>query len=88
MTLTFKIFIKITLTLDLVQIQFENGPMEGPTLISALIHATTMVAVRIFLVARLLLLFVVIPYIMNIIAFIGIIARLFGATLALAQKDI
>ena len=62
--------------------------MEGPTLISALIHATTMVAVRIFLIARLLLLFVVIPYIMNLIAFIGIIARLFGATLALAQKDI
>nr|QEX95736.1 NADH-plastoquinone oxidoreductase subunit 5 [Humulus yunnanensis] len=62
--------------------------MEGPTPISALIHAATMVAAGIFLVARLLPLFIVIPYIMNLIAFIGIITLLFGATLALAQKDI
>nr|YP_009571816.1 NADH-plastoquinone oxidoreductase subunit 5 [Rivina humilis]QBC69771.1 NADH-plastoquinone oxidoreductase subunit 5 [Rivina humilis] len=62
--------------------------MEGPTPISALIHAATMVAAGIFLVARLLPLFIVIPYIMNIISFIGIITILLGATLALAQKDI
>nr|YP_009570404.1 NADH-plastoquinone oxidoreductase subunit 5 [Anredera cordifolia]QBC66427.1 NADH-plastoquinone oxidoreductase subunit 5 [Anredera cordifolia]QBC66512.1 NADH-plastoquinone oxidoreductase subunit 5 [Anredera cordifolia]QSQ87027.1 NADH-plastoquinone oxidoreductase subunit 5 [Anredera cordifolia] len=62
--------------------------MEGPTPISALIHAATMVAAGIFLVARLLPLFVVIPYIMNWISFIGIITVLLGATLALAQKDI
>nr|YP_010720079.1 NdhF [Coccinia rehmannii]UTM09913.1 NdhF [Coccinia rehmannii] len=62
--------------------------MEGPTPISALIHAATMVAAGIFLVARLLPLFIVIPYIMNLIALIGIITVLFGATLALAQKDI
>nr|YP_009305597.1 NADH dehydrogenase subunit 5 [Veronica persica]YP_010268605.1 NADH-plastoquinone oxidoreductase subunit 5 [Veronica polita]YP_010544838.1 NADH-plastoquinone oxidoreductase subunit 5 [Veronica agrestis]ANA57671.1 NADH dehydrogenase subunit 5 [Veronica persica]UIG87834.1 NADH-plastoquinone oxidoreductase subunit 5 [Veronica polita]UYG22769.1 NADH-plastoquinone oxidoreductase subunit 5 [Veronica agrestis]WFF51576.1 NADH-plastoquinone oxidoreductase subunit 5 [Veronica polita] len=62
--------------------------MEGPTPISALIHAATMVAAGIFLVARLLPLFVVIPYIMNIISLIGIITLLLGATLALAQKDI
>nr|YP_009572402.1 NADH-plastoquinone oxidoreductase subunit 5 [Monococcus echinophorus]QBE87367.1 NADH-plastoquinone oxidoreductase subunit 5 [Monococcus echinophorus] len=62
--------------------------MEGPTPISALIHAATMVAAGIFLVARLLPLFTVIPYIMNVIAFIGIITVLLGATLALAQKDI
>nr|YP_010396264.1 NADH-plastoquinone oxidoreductase subunit 5 [Phyllostylon rhamnoides]QWK47824.1 NADH-plastoquinone oxidoreductase subunit 5 [Phyllostylon rhamnoides]UQJ74602.1 NADH-plastoquinone oxidoreductase subunit 5 [Phyllostylon rhamnoides] len=62
--------------------------MEGPTPISALIHAATMVAAGIFLVARLLPLFIVIPYIMNIIAFIGIITLFLGATLALAQKDI
>ncbi|XP_060970831.1 NAD(P)H-quinone oxidoreductase subunit 5, chloroplastic [Cannabis sativa] len=62
--------------------------MEGPTPISALIHAATMVAAGIFLVARLLPLFIVIPYIMNIIALIGIITLFFGATLALAQKDI
>nr|YP_010935875.1 NADH-plastoquinone oxidoreductase subunit 5 [Vandellia megaphylla]WKW54328.1 NADH-plastoquinone oxidoreductase subunit 5 [Vandellia megaphylla] len=62
--------------------------MEGPTPISALIHAATMVAAGIFLVARLLPLFVVIPYIMNFISLIGIITLLLGATLALAQKDI
>nr|QVX28082.1 NADH-plastoquinone oxidoreductase subunit 5 [Passiflora maliformis] len=62
--------------------------MEGPTPISALIHAATMVAAGIFLVARLLPLFVVIPYIMNLITLIGIITVLLGATLALAHKDI
>nr|YP_010513341.1 NADH dehydrogenase subunit 5 [Centrosema coriaceum]UXL84912.1 NADH dehydrogenase subunit 5 [Centrosema coriaceum] len=62
--------------------------MEGPTPISALIHAATMVAAGIFLVARLLPLFIVIPSIMNGIAFIGIITVILGATLAIAQKDI
>nr|YP_010456157.1 NADH-plastoquinone oxidoreductase subunit 5 [Parnassia brevistyla]AZJ16871.1 NADH dehydrogenase subunit 5 [Parnassia brevistyla]UUA65618.1 NADH-plastoquinone oxidoreductase subunit 5 [Parnassia brevistyla] len=62
--------------------------MEGPTPISALIHAATMVAAGVFLVARLLPLFRVIPYIMNFIALIGLVTVLLGATLALAQKDI
>nr|YP_010225721.1 NADH-plastoquinone oxidoreductase subunit 5 [Grevillea robusta]UDD74572.1 NADH-plastoquinone oxidoreductase subunit 5 [Grevillea robusta] len=62
--------------------------MEGPTPISALIHAATMVAAGIFLVARLLPLFTTIPYIMYLISLIGIITVLLGATLALAQKDI
>nr|AIW51895.1 NADH dehydrogenase subunit 5 [Lasthenia burkei] len=62
--------------------------MEGPTPISALIHAATMVAAGIFLVARLMPLFIVIPHIMNFISLIGIITVFFGATLALAQKDI
>nr|YP_010279249.1 NADH dehydrogenase subunit 5 [Hepatica transsilvanica]UKG19530.1 NADH dehydrogenase subunit 5 [Hepatica transsilvanica] len=62
--------------------------MEGPTPISALIHAATMVAAGIFLVARLFPLFTVIPYIMNIISLVGIITILLGATLALAQRDI
>nr|YP_009943513.1 NADH-plastoquinone oxidoreductase subunit 5 [Heterotis rotundifolia]QOD41766.1 NADH-plastoquinone oxidoreductase subunit 5 [Heterotis rotundifolia] len=62
--------------------------MEGPTPISALIHAATMVAAGIFLVARLLPLFIIIPHIMNFISLIGIVTLLFGATLSLAQKDI
>nr|YP_009673626.1 NADH-plastoquinone oxidoreductase subunit 5 [Chieniodendron hainanense]QDF43214.1 NADH-plastoquinone oxidoreductase subunit 5 [Chieniodendron hainanense] len=62
--------------------------MEGPTPISALIHAATMVAAGIFLVARLFPLFTVIPHIMWLISLIGIITVLLGATLALAQRDI
>nr|UWV18948.1 NADH-plastoquinone oxidoreductase subunit 5 [Anthyllis barba-jovis] len=62
--------------------------MEGPTPVSALIHAATMVAAGIFLVARLLPFFIAIPSIMNGIAFIGIITVVLGATLAIAQKDI
>nr|YP_010194094.1 NADH-plastoquinone oxidoreductase subunit 5 [Bupleurum yunnanense]QZZ24026.1 NADH-plastoquinone oxidoreductase subunit 5 [Bupleurum yunnanense] len=62
--------------------------MEGPTPISALIHAATMVAAGIFLVARLIPLFIVIPHIMNFISLVGIITILVGATFALAQKDI
>nr|QHN53076.1 NADH dehydrogenase subunit 5 [Droguetia iners] len=62
--------------------------MEGPTPISALIHAATMVAAGIFLIARLLPLLILLPYIMNLIALIGLITLLLGATLALAQKDI
>nr|QEX96190.1 NADH-plastoquinone oxidoreductase subunit 5 [Rungia pectinata] len=62
--------------------------MEGPTPISALIHAATMVAAGVFLVARLLPIFIVIPYIIDFISLIGIITVLLGATLALAQKDI
>nr|YP_010160973.1 NADH-plastoquinone oxidoreductase subunit 5 [Acanthochlamys bracteata]QRH18480.1 NADH-plastoquinone oxidoreductase subunit 5 [Acanthochlamys bracteata] len=62
--------------------------MEGPTPISALIHAATMVAAGIFLVARLFPLFIVIPYIMDLISLIGVITVLLGATLALAQRDI
>nr|YP_009640220.1 NADH dehydrogenase subunit 5 [Menispermum dauricum]UUL96256.1 NADH-plastoquinone oxidoreductase subunit 5 [Sinomenium acutum]QBZ73822.1 NADH dehydrogenase subunit 5 [Menispermum dauricum]WCP17198.1 NADH-plastoquinone oxidoreductase subunit 5 [Menispermum dauricum]WCP17285.1 NADH-plastoquinone oxidoreductase subunit 5 [Menispermum dauricum]WCP17372.1 NADH-plastoquinone oxidoreductase subunit 5 [Menispermum dauricum] len=62
--------------------------MEGPTPISALIHAATMVAAGIFLVARLLPLFTIIPYTLNLISLVGIITVLLGATLALAQRDI
>nr|YP_010423184.1 NADH-plastoquinone oxidoreductase subunit 5 [Laportea oligoloba]USG96658.1 NADH-plastoquinone oxidoreductase subunit 5 [Laportea oligoloba] len=62
--------------------------MEGPTPISALIHAATMVAAGIFLVARLLPLLIVLPYLMKVIALIGIITLLLGATLGLAQTDI
>lgn len=62
--------------------------MEGPTPISALIHAATMVAAGIFLIARLFPIFQVLPYIMNLISWVGAITALLGATIALAQKDI
>nr|UFH82367.1 NADH dehydrogenase subunit 5 [Ehrharta longifolia] len=62
--------------------------MEGPTPISALIHAATMVAAGIFLLARLLPIFISLPLIMSFISLIGTITLFLGATLALAQKDI
>jgi NAD(P)H-quinone oxidoreductase subunit 5 len=62
--------------------------MEGPTPISALIHAATMVAAGIFLVARLLPLFQDLPVVMDIIAITGVTTALLGATLALAQRDL
>nr|YP_009267773.1 NADH-plastoquinone oxidoreductase subunit 5 [Arundinella deppeana]ANN38065.1 NADH-plastoquinone oxidoreductase subunit 5 [Arundinella deppeana] len=62
--------------------------MEGPTPISALIHAATMVAAGIFLLARLLPLFISIPLIMSFISLVGTITLFLGATLALAQRDI
>nr|QYB18476.1 NADH dehydrogenase subunit 5 [Conocephalum salebrosum]QYB18564.1 NADH dehydrogenase subunit 5 [Conocephalum salebrosum] len=62
--------------------------MEGPTPISALIHAATMVAAGIFLVARMFPLFQMLPFVMNIISWIGAITAFLGATIALAQKDL
>nr|YP_009410103.1 NADH-plastoquinone oxidoreductase subunit 5 [Alloeochaete oreogena]ASJ65269.1 NADH-plastoquinone oxidoreductase subunit 5 [Alloeochaete oreogena] len=62
--------------------------MEGPTPISALIHAATMVAAGIFLLARLLPLFIFLPLIMSFISLVGTITLFLGATLALAQRDI
>nr|YP_009741204.1 NADH-plastoquinone oxidoreductase subunit 5 [Stenotaphrum subulatum]QID48414.1 NADH-plastoquinone oxidoreductase subunit 5 [Stenotaphrum subulatum] len=62
--------------------------MEGPTPISALIHAATMVAAGIFLLARLFPLFISLPLIMSFISLVGTITLFLGATLALAQRDI
>ena len=62
--------------------------MEGPTPISALIHAATMVAAGVFLVARLLPVFQQVPAMMDIVAFTGGTTALLGATMALAQKDL
>nr|QUG10274.1 NADH dehydrogenase subunit 5 [Hymenophyllum barbatum] len=62
--------------------------MEGPTPISALIHAATMVAAGIFFVARILNIFEALPLSMNVIAWVGGITALLGATIALAQKDL
>nr|QUS64801.1 NdhF [Isoetes longifolia] len=62
--------------------------MEGPTPISAPIHAATMVAAGIFLVARMFPLFEALPLMMSLISRIGGITALLGATIALAQKDL
>jgi NAD(P)H-quinone oxidoreductase subunit 5 len=62
--------------------------MEGPTPISALIHAATMVAAGVFLIARMYPLFEPIPAAMNIIAWTGAFTAFLGATIALTQNDI
>lgn len=62
--------------------------MEGPTPASALIHAATMVAAGIFLVAKTFPIFQLSSIAMTIVASVGGISALFAATIALSQRDI
>ena len=62
--------------------------MEGPTPISALIHAATMVTAGVFMVARLAPLYNQSPTAMTVVALIGGATMLVGATIALTQNDI
>ena len=62
--------------------------MAGPTPVSALIHAATMVTAGIFMITRLNFLFDMVPSVQNIIAIIGAITALVAATIALVQNDI
>ncbi|MEN9252544.1 MAG: NAD(P)H-quinone oxidoreductase subunit 5 [Thermostichales cyanobacterium HHBFW_bins_127] len=62
--------------------------MEGPTPISALIHAATMVAAGVFLVARLFPVFAGIPVVMAVIAWTGGLTAFLGASIAITQNDI
>lgn len=62
--------------------------MEGPTTVSALIHAATMVKAGVYLVARNYPLFVLSPDAMTTVAYIGGFTALFAATMALVMVDI
>ncbi len=62
--------------------------MEGPTPISALIHAATMVAAGVFLIARMYPVFEHVPAAMNVIAWTGAVTAFVGATTAVTQNDI
>ncbi|MEL6471575.1 MAG: NAD(P)H-quinone oxidoreductase subunit 5 [Cyanobacteria bacterium J06623_4] len=62
--------------------------MEGPTPISALIHAATMVAAGVFLIARMYPVFEDIPTVMAVIAWTGTITAFLGASIAITQNDI
>ncbi len=62
--------------------------MEGPTPVSALIHAATMVTAGVFMVARFNPLFNLSEIAMNTVALTGAITSLFAATIALVQNDI
>jgi len=62
--------------------------MEGPTPVSALIHAATMVAAGVFLVARTYPIFIESPTALAVVAVVGAFTALFAATIAVAQFDI
>ena len=62
--------------------------MEGPTPVSALIHAATMVTAGVFLVARCSFLFEYSPISLNIMTIVGAITAFFAATIAITQNDI
>ncbi|EMA50392.1 NADH-quinone oxidoreductase subunit L [Halococcus thailandensis] len=62
--------------------------MEGPTPVSALIHAATMVAAGVYLVARMYGFYALLPTVLAIIAFIGGFTALFAATMAVVKREI
>jgi len=62
--------------------------MEGPTPVSALIHAATMVTAGVFLVIKCSPLFEYVPTVLSVITFIGATTAFFSATIGLVQNDI
>jgi len=62
--------------------------MEGPTPVSALIHAATMVTAGVYLIARLHVLYELAPIAMDIVAVVGCVTLVMAATIAIAQVDI
>jgi NADH-quinone oxidoreductase subunit L len=62
--------------------------MEGPTPVSALIHAATMVTAGVYMVARSNALFVLAPEAMKVVAIVGALTAIFAASIGLVQNDI
>jgi NADH-quinone oxidoreductase subunit L len=62
--------------------------MEGPTPVSALIHAATMVTAGVFLVTRAMPLFTLVPDVLHLIGWVGAFTALLAATMACVESDI
>ena len=62
--------------------------MEGPTPVSALIHAATMVTAGVFMVTRTMPLFELVPGVLTLIAWVGAFTALLAATMACVESDI
>ena len=62
--------------------------MEGPTPVSALIHAATMVTAGVFLVVRCSPIFEYSQFALNLVTIVGMITAIFAASVALVQNDI
>ena len=62
--------------------------MEGPTPVSALIHAATMVTAGVYMLARCSALYVLAPVSMTVVAVVGLLTAFFAATMGMAQNDI
>jgi NADH-quinone oxidoreductase subunit L len=62
--------------------------MEGPTPVSSLIHAATMVTAGVYMIARLNFLYVMAPSTMFVVTLVGVVTALFAATIGCAQYDI